>query len=588
MTARILSVICLCFFASFSHAQVPGVVLKKAIQATTPSEHQQNAQVESESDNEKAVAYLRYEDIERLKNPQETMRTFMEAMEHVKKGSLSSRHYFDEAILTLNLSRIEAGSRQTIGKQVAERLISTIDRIAKIDYSLIPTDPAGPKWYFTKENVTEENRSFDVEIAIERNGDGAWRFSPETVASIGKFYSSVAHLKVVPGVIEYTSWKTKLKSYFPDWTSDEFLMFTKGQWLGFVILFGLGLVALSLVRYLTTSYIERMVRKESLDFKEKNHYKSTLPFGLLAFSLIFLAGLRFLELDLETYDLLVRGFYIIIAFASVWSSLKVVDLATIHFKKIAKDTHNKFDDALVPMLSKTSKVLVVAFGTILIAHSLTFDIGSILAGGVAVALAAKDTISNLFGSVTVIMDRPFLIGDYVILDKGLEGTIEEVGFRSTRIRTPHQSLVSLPNNVLANMAIDNFGMRGSRRFKISLLLDYGTPILKAEEFCERLRYSCKIHPMLDPVRVQVYINDLTDSGVSVLFNVFIATQEGDIELQERHKLIVEILSIAKDLNIQFAAATKSILQMGTETTSKGELSQDRPTESGQEKQGSLL
>jgi MscS family membrane protein len=233
----------------------------------------------------------------------------------------------------------------------------------------------------------------------------------------------------------------------------------------------------------------------------------------------------------------------------------------------------------------------VAFGTILVAHSLTFDIGSILAGlgigGVAVALAAKDTISNLFGSVTLITDRPFLIGDFVSLDKGLEGTIEEVGFRSTRIRTPHQSLVSLPNNLLANMAIDNFGMRGARRFRTILQIDYNVPILKVEEYCERLRYACKIHPMIDPTRAQIYINDLTDSSISILFNVFITTQDGEVELQERHKLIVEILSVAREMDITFSATTKSVFHIG-ENPIVEKNKEEKTTESGQSNQKPLL
>lgn len=582
---KTLSLFFFIFFSALSYAQVPGFVIKKAIIATKSSpEGHPSGETKDSVVLKEAVPSLRYEELERLKNPQETMRTFIEAMDQVKKGTISSRRAFDEAIMTLNLSRIEPSMQLMVGKQVSEYLINTLDRIAKVDYSLIPTQPEGDKWYFAKESITEDNRNFNVEIAIEKNADGAWRFSQETVSSIEKFYASVANLKVVEGVVEYKNWRTRFKSYMPDWTSEELLMFTKGQWLGFIFIFGLAMMALSIVRFLSTAYIARIIKRESLDFKEKNQYKSTLPFGLLAFSLVSLLGIRFLELDLGTYDLLVRCFYILIAFTSVWSSLKIVDLFSMHFSKIAKDTHNKFDDALVPMLSKTSKVVVIAFGTILIAHSLTFDIGSILAGlgigGVAIALAAKDTISNLFGSVTVIMDRPFLIGDFVSLDKGLEGTIEEVGFRSTRIRTPHQSLVSLPNNVLANMAIDNFGMRGSRRFKTTLFIDYGTPISAVEDFCERLRYSCKIHPMIDPSRVQIYMNDLTDSSISVLFNVFISTQEGDVELQERHKLIVEILSVAKEMGVVFSASTKSILNL-----SSGE---EKNTNSGQTPPQSIL
>ena len=215
------------------------------------------------------------------------------------------------------------------------------------------------------------------------------------------------------------------------------------------------------------------------------------------------------------------------------------------------------------MLSKTSKVLVVAFGTILVAHSLTFDIGSILAGlgigGVAVALAAKDTISNLFGSVTVIMDRPFFIGDSVFLDNGLEGTVEEVGVRSTRIRTPHQSLVSLPNNVLANMAIDNYGMRGSRRYKTFLQMDYNNSIEKLEEYCERLRYLCKIHPIIEPTTAQIYINEVTDKSINILVQVFLKTTTSDVELTERHGLIVEMLKIANEVGVRFAYPSNTMI-----------------------------
>ncbi|MBC7427816.1 MAG: mechanosensitive ion channel family protein [Bacteriovorax sp.] len=548
MFNRTLSIFLFSFLSLTLHAQI---ILQQA-----PVKEKAAAVTEDAS-------YIRYEELEKLKSPQETMRTFMESMDEVKKGSSNSKAFFDQAARTFNLSKIDEREREMVGRQAAEKLINTLDRITKVDYSHIPEDHNGSKWYFRKQAIRDGDKTIEAEIAIEKNADGAWRFSPETVTTIGALYTTVSHLKVVEGVVEYKNWKTRLKNYMPEWTSEEFMMFSKGQWLGLLVVFIFSILALSLMRFLTTIYIHDLVKKESLDFKEKNHYKSTLPFGLLAFSLVWMGGIRTLELELETYNVLIRAFYILIAFTSVWSSLKIVDLISMHFMKIARDTHNKFDDVLVPMLSKTSKVLVVAFGTILVAHSLTFDIGSILAGlgigGVAVALAAKDTISNLFGSVTVIMDRPFLIGDYVFLDKGLEGTVEEVGFRSTRIRTPHQSLVSLPNNVLANMAIDNYGMRGSRRFKTFLQMDYSTPIEKLEEFCERLRYMCKIHPLIDPSIAQVYINDVTDKSINILFNIFFKTSQGEVELSERHKMIVEILKLAQVVGVKFAYPSNTVV-----------------------------
>lgn len=552
MLTRFL-VITIGLFSFALNAQVPASVVRDAMDRNKT--FQDKSTNNKDVPNEGAV-YLRYEELEKLKSPQATMRTFIEAMDEVKKSSGNSRVFFGQAIRTFNLSQVDENVREMTGRLAAERLINTLDRITRIDYRHIPNNPNGQKWYFRKQTIREEDGVVEAEIAIEKNADGAWRFTPETVDTLGVLYNSVSHLPVVSGVIEYKNWRTKLKARLPAWVSDDFLMFTKGQWLAFFIIFVVGILVMSLVRYLTTLYIRDMVRKEALNFKEKDHYKSTLSFGLLGFSLVCMGGVRLLEIDLETYDRLMRAFYILVALTSVWSSVKIVDLITMHYRKIAKDTHNKFDDVLVPMLSKTSKVLVVAFGTILVAHSLTFDIGSILAGlgigGVAVALAAKDTISNLFGSVTVIMDRPFLIGDYVALDKGLEGTVEEVGFRSTRIRTPHQSLVSLPNNVLANMAIDNYGMRGSRRFKTFLLMDYNSPVEKLEEFCSRVRYMCKIHSLIDGENAQVYINDMSDKSVNILVNVYFKTQDGNVELEERHKIIVEILKLANEVGVKFA------------------------------------
>ena len=548
-------VISFLFIISLStNAQVPLSVIRKAME---PKVALNKAPTVSTFSN------IRYEELEKLKSPRETMRTFVESMEEVKKTTGSSRIYFDQAVRTFNLSRIDENMREMTGRQAAERLINTLDRITRVDFNHIPNDANGSKWYFRKQAITTESGGvIEAEIAIEKNADGAWRFSPETVNTIGSLYTSLSHLDVVEGVVEYKNWKTKLKSYLPEWMSDDLLIFTKGQWLGFLFIFSVGILALSLVRYLGTLYIRAMVRKESLSFKNKDHYKATLPFGLLAFSLVCMGGVRLLDLDLDSYAVLVRAFYILIALTSVWSALKIVDLITMHFVKVAKDTNNKFDNVLVPMLSKTSKVLVISFGTLLVAHSFTFDIGSILAGlgigGVAVALAAKDTISNLFGSVTVIMDRPFLIGDYVSLDKGLEGTVEEVGFRSTRIRTPHQSLVSIPNNVLANMAIDNFGLRGSRRFKTFIQVDYNTPVEKIEEFCERIRYMCKIHSMINPDNAQVYVNDMTDRSINILLVVFFKTKDANVELDERHKVIVEILKLASEMGVRFAFPTNTI------------------------------
>lgn len=509
---------------------------------------------------------------EKLKSPQETMRTFLLAVDKIKSGS---SNYFNEAILTIDLSEVDPSLRPLTGKITVERLINTIDRISKISLMQVPSYEFGPKWFFRKQTVTVGNNVYDVEIAIAKTADGVWKFSPETVSTIENFYSSVAHLKVVEGVTEYRNWRTRFKDRMPMWTSEEFLMFKKGQWIGLFSLLFLSVTAFALVRFLATAYLRFKVKNESLDFGEEKQFKSTLPFGCLAFSIFWLIGIRFLEFDVEMLAIFARGSYIMTAFFSVWSMLKLVDYTSLHFEKMATDTDNKFDDVLVPMIKKTTKVLVIAFGAILVAHSLTFDIASILAGlgigGVAVALAAKDTISNLFGSATVIIDRPFQIGDYVSLEKNLEGTIEQVGFRSTRIRTPYNSLVTLPNSVLANMAIDNYGLRRVRRYKTLLQLEYTTAPFKIEEFCQGLRSLIQINPLIKKDNAIVSLYEMSSSSIDILLTIFFITDDIKIELAERHKFIIEVLKLAEDTGVKFAYPTQTVLlesppKLGTSST----------------------
>lgn len=497
---------------------------------------------------------------EKLKNPEQTMRTFIAAMDKVKNGSADG---FNEAISTLDLSQITPNLRQVTGKVTVERLINTLDRIAKINFSRIPNYENGPKWFFRKQAVTIGDEVYDVEIALSKTSEGLWKFSPETVATIENFYSSVAHLKVVEGVTEYRNWRSSLKERMPLWTSEEFLILKKGQWLGLIVLMLISFVAFTIVRFVVTFYLRYKVRKKSLDFREDNQFKSTMPFGCLAFSITWLIGLRFLEFDVVALGALIRGSYILTAIFSVWSALKLVDYISLHFEKIATSTSNKFDDVLIPMLKKTTKVFVVAFGAILVAHSLTFDVASILAGlgigGVAVALAAKDTISNLFGSVTVIMDRPFHIGDYVSLEKNIEGTIEQVGFRSTRLRTPYNSLVTLPNSVLANMAIDNYGMRKLRQYKTFLRLEYTTSREKIEEYCEQIKKHIDQNSIIQKESAIITLFEVGPSSLDILLTVFFITDDLKIELAERHKFISKILKIAEEVGVKFAYPTQTVL-----------------------------
>jgi len=490
----------------------------------------------------------------KLSTPRKTMETFLVAMDAVKKGDVLK---IQDAIDTLDLSTIDQGSRRYIGRLAAENIINTIDRIAKVDLENIPNYESGPIWYFRKQTINNKTKIYDVEIAIYKTNNG-WKFTPNTINTIEDYFRSVEKLEVVHGVTELKTWKNHMKEKFPNWTGESLLILKNGQWLGLLLILIFGSVIYYLVRFGTSIYSRNNV-------EAKDRYKATLPFGLFGFALFFKYSVLILELDLEILEILLRMNYIFMTVTGVWGSLQIVDYVSYSFEKKALLSPNKFDDVLVPMLKKTAKVFVIAFGGLFVAHSLTFDVGNILAGlgigGVAVALAAKDTISNLFGSVTVILDRPFNIGDYIVLDKTIEGTVEQVGFRSTRIRTPINSVVTMPNSVLANMAIDNYGMRNFRRYRTILQLEYATDPKNLDSFLEQLRYSIGLNPKIEKneIPVQVYLHDLGESSINILVNIYFIADTAKEELEERQKFIMEIMTIAKANQVEFAFPTRTLL-----------------------------
>ncbi|MBT5095065.1 MAG: mechanosensitive ion channel family protein, partial [Halobacteriovoraceae bacterium] len=232
----------------------------------------------------------------------------------------------------------------------------------------------------------------------------------------------------------------------------------------------------------------------------------------------------------------------------------------------ARESDNKFDDILAPLFRKTAKFFVVAIGFIFIGDSLTLDMKSIIAGlgigGLAFALAAKDTIGNIFGSLTVLLDRPFRIGDWVHIDGTVEGMVEEVGLRSTRIRTFYDSLITLPNGRLTNAHIDNYGQRKYRRFTTKVGVQYDTSPEKLEEFCQGIRQIIKDHEFTRKDYFHVYFNGFNNSSLDILVYVFWQVPNWAKELEEKHRFLMDILKLGNKMGIDFAFPTQTIHLQG--------------------------
>ncbi|MHC4977332.1 MAG: mechanosensitive ion channel family protein, partial [Planctomycetota bacterium] len=178
-------------------------------------------------------------------------------------------------------------------------------------------------------------------------------------------------------------------------------------------------------------------------------------------------------------------------------------------------------------------------------------------GGLAVAFAAKDTIENFFGSVAVIMDHPFQVGDWVVVE-GVEGIVEELGFRSTRIRTFYNSQVTIPNATLVRATVDNYGRRKYRRFKADLNITYDTPPETIEAFCEGLRELIRLHPYTRKDYHCVYFNNMGAHSLDILVYTFFEAPDWQTELRERQRFLLDVLRLAKQLGVEFAFPTQTL------------------------------
>ena len=216
---------------------------------------------------------------------------------------------------------------------------------------------------------------------------------------------------------------------------------------------------------------------------------------------------------------------------------------------------------LVPLVRKSVKIFITAIGIIFIADSLEIEILPLLTGlgigSLAFAFAAKDTIENFFGSVSVIADRPFEVGDWVKIGD-VEGTVEELGFRSTRVRTFYNSLVTVPNATLVRATVDNFGRRKYRRWKTHLNITYDTPPDRIETFCEGIRELIRLHPYTRKDYFQVWFHEFGAHSLDILVYVFHEAPDWQTELRERQRLMLDIMRLAERLGVEFAFPTQTL------------------------------
>lgn len=228
----------------------------------------------------------------------------------------------------------------------------------------------------------------------------------------------------------------------------------------------------------------------------------------------------------------------------------------------AVKSENTFDDQLVPFAAKTLKATAIIMGVLIAMQNFGINVMALLAGlgigGIAIALAAQDTAANFFGSITILLDQTFKPGDYIKVGD-TEGTVENIGFRSTQVRTPYGSLVTLPNAFVAKEKIDNMQARPRRRVRQVLGLLYETTPARVERFCDEVRAMLENDPAVDRGDVMVAFVNFNAAQLDVLVQFHLpGVTDGQIEQSLTQRIFLRIMDIASATGVEFAYPTQTL------------------------------
>ncbi len=257
-------------------------------------------------------------------------------------------------------------------------------------------------------------------------------------------------------------------------------------------------------------------------------------------------------------NLVFKSFFIIAIF---WVLFELIDVFSVLFNFFSSKTKKGAARDIRNFLTKTLRVLVIVLGVMAVLQEWGINVSAFVAslglGGLAFALAAKDTVANFFGSLVVFTDRPFQVGDLVELE-GVEGNIEEIGVRSTKIRTNAQSLVSIPNAVMATAKITNWSRMGKRRIKMRIGLTYNTTIEQIRAITEQIQAMLEKHPDIHQEAISVSFDEFQDSALSIALNFFTITVDGQKHLMIRQEINFTIMEIVAKNGASFAFPSQSL------------------------------
>ncbi len=443
----------------------------------------------------------------------------------------AEEHDFKRAAQYLDLRNLPRRLSKTGGPKLARQLKTVLDRSLWIDLDLVSSHPRGhrndglPRYRDLLGQTATPEKTVDILLQRVPRGDGVyiWKFSSATVAEIPLLYKHYGH--------------GHLEAVLPKALFDfEILGFEAGFWVAtFLIL----LISLA-IAFIPTAGIAFLLRRKGTLYSTRLARLMTGPIRLLIFAVVGRELLVDANPPVEIRAVVEAATLFVIAAA--WTGVRLLDFLMEHMVERFKRRGQLAPSVFLPPLVTAGKILLITIALLIWVDNLGFKVTTLLAGlgigGLAVALAAQKSLENLIGAVTLYAARPVSPGDFCRFGDKL-GTVEEIGLRSTRLRTLDDSLVSVPNAEFAALHLDNYSKRGKLWYHPRVRLRYETTPEQVRYILVEVRKMLYAHPKVlpDPARIR-----FTGLGTySLDLDIFAYIDMSDYG---------EFLGVAEDLNLR--------------------------------------
>jgi small-conductance mechanosensitive channel len=457
-----------------------------------------------------------------LATPRDTMRTFFEEYERWEEGG---KKY---VLSTLNLSEVDPAIHEWQAPLLSYYLKSVLDRISTVVFQEIPNDPKSKKPY-----VHFYHKIANIVIApYTVEGKTVWQFAPQTLSTIDELYGEIENVKEI----------------IPTKEIKENNLYFK---LLIIIFIALGISWF--IRYVVIYFFHKFYITKRWTVEEIT-LQYIRPIQIGTFSVVLLYGAHQLGLPNVIFSFIKAFTQLLMVISVTWIVYNLISILFSMMLIRAKRTSTNVDEILVSLGSSILRILVITSALFAVAEIFSIPYQTVVAGlgigGLAFAIAAKDTIANFFGSAIIIADRPFKTGDKIEIGSDI-GVITNVGIRSTKIRTIQDTVLTVPNNKITQEMIDNYSEREAMRVDTEFYLNLHTSKELLDKIDAEMANFLREHEAVDSSKIiLIGVNDFTKRGIAFHASFFVKAKT-DMEYSDyRHRIVTDLGQIIRDNGIE--------------------------------------